>query len=129
MCDRNRLFKLFYILLLFIFLNIIILLFYFSNLLLYVFLFSRLGVCLIKSGISIGKANTNLMWEEGGPYLNYTDGDECKPGQRRYTIIAFICGAEGSRDGPLIMEQNTCQLIIHWNTNLVCGNRVRQLFI
>ncbi|XP_043511603.1 cation-independent mannose-6-phosphate receptor isoform X1 [Frieseomelitta varia] len=86
---------------------------------------SGTGVCRINSYTSMGKANTNLMWEEGGPYLNYTDGDVCKTGQRRYTIIAFICGAEGSPDGPLIMEQDDCQLIIHWNTNLVCGNRVK----
>lgn len=95
-------------------------------------MFSHLGVCRINSHTSMGKANTNLMWEEGGPYLNYTDGDVCKTEQRHYTIIAFVCGAEGSPDGPLIMEQNDCQLIIHWNTNLVCGNRVdnnRQLFI
>lgn len=77
----------------------------------------------------MGKANTNLIWEEGGPYLNYTDGDICENGLQRYTIIAFVCGAEGSPDKPLIMEQNACQLIIHWDTNLVCEKRVGQLFI
>ncbi|CAK9820663.1 Cation-independent mannose-6-phosphate receptor [Anthophora plagiata] len=85
---------------------------------------SGTGVCLTKNNISMGKFNTNLMWEEGGPYLNYTDGDLCENGQRRYTIIAFLCGAEGSVDEPLVMEQNPCQLIIHWNTNLVCEKRV-----
>ncbi|XP_043801990.1 cation-independent mannose-6-phosphate receptor isoform X2 [Apis laboriosa] len=85
------------------------------------------GICLSNKnksmGISMGKANTNLIWEEGGPYLNYTDGDLCENEQRHYTIIAFFCGPEGSPDKPLIMEQNTCQLIIHWNTNLVCEQR------
>lgn len=75
----------------------------------------------------MGRANTNLMWEEGGPYLNYTNGDLCENGQRRYTVIAFLCGAEGSPNEPLVMEQNSCQLIIHWNTNLVCEKRVREL--
>lgn len=87
------------------------------------------GICLSNNnksmGISMGKANTNLIWEEGGPYLNYTDGDLCENGRRRYTIIAFFCGPEGSPNEPLIMEQNTCQLIIHWNTNLVCEQRIK----
>ncbi|KOC59527.1 Cation-independent mannose-6-phosphate receptor, partial [Habropoda laboriosa] len=86
---------------------------------------SGTGVCLTKNSVSMGKVNTNLMWEEGGPYLNYTDGDLCENGQRRYTIIAFLCGAEGSSEEPLVMEQNSCQLIIHWNTNLVCEKRVK----
>lgn len=98
------------------------------------FLFLHLGICLfntsnMEKAISMGKANTNLIWEEGGPYLNYTDGDLCENGRRHYTIIAFFCGPEGSPDKPLIMEQNTCQLIIHWNTNLVCEQRVRILFL
>ncbi|OAD52268.1 Cation-independent mannose-6-phosphate receptor [Eufriesea mexicana] len=82
-------------------------------------------VCITKNRTSLGKANTNLMWEEGKPYLNYTDGDSCGNGQQRYTIIAFICGTEGFPDGPFIMEQNTCQTIIHWNTTLVCEKRVK----
>lgn len=73
----------------------------------------------------MGKVNTNLMWAEGGPYLNYTDGDICGNGQRHYTIIAFVCGAEGLPDEPIVMELNLCQLIIHWNTDLVCEKRVR----
>lgn len=73
----------------------------------------------------MGKANTNLMWQEGGPYLNYTDGGICENGQLHYTVIGFVCGAEGSPSKPLVMEQNPCQLIIHWNTDLVCEKRVK----
>ncbi|XP_029053716.1 cation-independent mannose-6-phosphate receptor isoform X1 [Osmia bicornis bicornis] len=86
---------------------------------------SGTGACLTKNSTSMGRANTNLMWEEGGPYLNYTNGDLCENGQRRYTVIAFLCGAEGSPNEPLVMEQNSCQLIIHWNTNLVCEKRIK----
>ncbi|XP_076766762.1 lysosomal enzyme receptor protein [Xylocopa sonorina] len=83
------------------------------------------GVCLTTNSTSMGKVNKNLMWAEGGPYLNYTDGDLCGNGQRHYTIIAFFCGAEGSSHEPFVMEQNPCQLIIHWNTNLVCEKRIK----
>ncbi|XP_076672942.1 lysosomal enzyme receptor protein [Andrena cerasifolii] len=86
---------------------------------------SGTGVCLTKNGTSIGMVNTNLTWQEGGPYLNYTGGDLCEDGRRRYTIIAFVCGVEGSSEKPLVMEQSPCQLIIHWNTNLVCEKRIK----
>ncbi|XP_053979420.1 cation-independent mannose-6-phosphate receptor [Hylaeus volcanicus] len=86
---------------------------------------SETGVCLTKNSTSIGKFNTNLMWQEGGPYLNYTDGDLCENGRHRYTVIAFVCGAEGASNKPLVMEQSPCQLIIHWSTNLVCEKRIK----
>ncbi|XP_012144587.2 lysosomal enzyme receptor protein [Megachile rotundata] len=86
---------------------------------------SGTGACLTENSTSMGIANTNLMWEEGGPYLNYTNGADCGNKQRRYTVIAFLCGAEGSPNKPLVMEQNSCQLIIHWNTNLVCEKRMK----
>ncbi|XP_076628392.1 lysosomal enzyme receptor protein [Colletes latitarsis] len=86
---------------------------------------SGTGVCLTNNGTSIGKYNTNLIWQEGGPYLNYTDGDLCENERRRYTVIAFVCGAEGVSNTPLVMEQSPCQLIIHWSTNLVCEKRIK----
>lgn len=78
----------------------------------------------MKNRTSTGMTKTKLMWSQGGPYLNYTDGAICGAGQRRYTVIAFFCGAEGSSDGPMIMEDENCALIIHWNTQLVCEKRV-----
>ncbi|XP_076173543.1 lysosomal enzyme receptor protein isoform X2 [Ptiloglossa arizonensis] len=86
---------------------------------------SGTGVCLTKNATSMGKFNTNLMWQEGGPYLNYTNGDLCENGRSRYTVIAFVCGAEGVPNKLLVMEQNPCQLIIHWITNLVCEKRIK----
>lgn len=69
-------------------------------------------------------ANTTLMWQQGGPYLNYMHGDKCNDNQYRQTFIAFLCGPEGSSNDPIIIEENPCQLIIHWNLNLVCEKRV-----
>ncbi|KAL6258138.1 hypothetical protein P5V15_010058 [Pogonomyrmex californicus] len=83
------------------------------------------GVCNSEHGISLGQANTNLIWKQGGPYLNYTNGDLCKNEMRRHTLIEFLCGPEGSPDLPLLMEEYPCQTIIHWNTNLVCEKRIK----
>ncbi|KAG7213127.1 hypothetical protein KM043_002444 [Ampulex compressa] len=86
---------------------------------------SGTGVCLVNNGTSMGKPNSNLMWKESGPYLNYTNGDLCSNGQRRYTIISFVCGNEVKLYTPVIMEEHPCWFMIHWQTNLVCEKRVK----
>nr|XP_033325303.1 cation-independent mannose-6-phosphate receptor isoform X2 [Megalopta genalis] len=86
---------------------------------------SGTGICSIKNGTSMGKYNTNLMWQEDGPYLNYTNGDLCENGQKHYTTIAFLCGTEEDSNKPFVVEQKPCQLIIHWNTSLVCAERIK----
>jgi len=48
------------------------------------------GVCNSKHSTSLGQANANLTWQQGGPYLNYTNGDLCENGMRHYTIIGFF---------------------------------------
>ncbi|XP_015589985.1 cation-independent mannose-6-phosphate receptor isoform X1 [Cephus cinctus] len=78
------------------------------------------GICLTKNGTSAGTANTNLQWRREGPYLNYTDGALCGNGQRRYTLIIFLCGVEGSSNASLITEDEPCSLVIYWKTDLVC---------
>ena len=67
------------------------------------------GVCLTQTSTSMGKANTNLIWEEGGPYLNYTDGDICENGLRRlYNLL------------HLYVEQKDLQInLLLWNKMLV----------
>ncbi|XP_043273533.1 uncharacterized protein [Venturia canescens] len=82
------------------------------------------GGCIVNNKTSTGLANTNLMWRQGGPYLNYTNGADCGKGQRRYTLIGFFCGAERSTNGPTIIENDGCALIIHWNTPLVCQKQI-----
>ncbi|XP_011863304.1 PREDICTED: cation-independent mannose-6-phosphate receptor [Vollenhovia emeryi] len=83
------------------------------------------GVCNSQRGTSLGKANTHLMWQQGGPYLNYTDGDLCENGMRHYTLIAFVCEPQGSPNQPLLMKEYPCQTIIHWNTDLVCEKKIK----
>ncbi|KAI4488792.1 hypothetical protein M0802_011302 [Mischocyttarus mexicanus] len=85
----------------------------------------KTGVCLKENGTSLGMANTNLMWQQGGPYLNYTDGDKCNNNQYRQTLIAFLCEPEGSTNDPVIIEESPCQLIIHWNLNLICEKKIK----
>ncbi|XP_012260513.2 cation-independent mannose-6-phosphate receptor isoform X2 [Athalia rosae] len=82
------------------------------------------GICDAQNFTSAGNANANLMWQHGGPYLNYTDGAACGNGQRRYTLIAFVCGAEGSSDAPVVLKDEPCSLIIHWYTDRVCKRRI-----
>lgn len=86
--------------------------------------FFYVGVCDSKHGVSLGQANANLIWQQGGPYLNYTNGKICpQTGVRHYTIIGFFCGPEGSTNTPFLMEDYPCQTVIHWNTELVCEKR------
>lgn len=78
----------------------------------------------MKHNKSLGQANSKLMWQQGGPYLNYTNGDLCENGTHHYTVIGFFCGPEGSPNSPMLMEEYPCQTVIHWNTDLVCEKRV-----
>lgn len=89
----------------------------------YRFSFFRAGVCNLKHGTSLGQANANLTWQQGGPYLNYTNGDSCENGMH-YTLIGFVCEPQGSPSRPLLMKESPCQTIIHWNTDLVCEKKV-----
>jgi len=82
-------------------------------------------VCNVRHDTSLGQANANLMWQQGGPYLNYTNGDLCGKKMRHYTIIGFYCGPEESSNVPVLMEEDSCRTVIHWNTDLVCEKRVR----
>lgn len=87
--------------------------------------FLHIGVCNSKSGTSLGQANTKLIWQQGGPYLNYTNGYLCENGMRHYTLIGFLCESQGSpNQDPLLVKEYPCQTIIHWNTDLVCEKKV-----
>lgn len=86
--------------------------------------FLHAGICNSKRSMSLGQANTNLIWQQGGPYLNYTNGDLCENGMRHYTFIGFLCEPQGSPNQPLLMKEDSCQTIIHWNTDLVCEKKV-----
>ncbi|XP_011158228.2 cation-independent mannose-6-phosphate receptor isoform X2 [Solenopsis invicta] len=83
----------------------------------------KTGIC--KQGTVLGQASTNLIWQQGGPYLNYTNGDLCENGMRHYTLIRFFCEPQGSPSRPLLIKENSCQTIIHWNTDLVCEKKIK----
>ncbi|XP_029676718.1 cation-independent mannose-6-phosphate receptor isoform X1 [Formica exsecta] len=83
------------------------------------------GICNSKYNTSLGQVNTNLIWQQGGPYLNYTNGKLCDNGLRHYTVIGFFCGPEGSSNQPLLMEEYPCQTVIHWNIDLACEKRIK----
>lgn len=82
------------------------------------------GICNSKRGTSLGQANTNLIWQQGGPYLNYTNGDLCENGMRHYTLIGFLCEPQGSPNQPLLIKEYPCQTVVHWSTDLVCEKKV-----
>lgn len=85
--------------------------------------FLHAGICNSKY-TSLGQANANLIWQQSGPYLNYTNGDLCENGMSHYTLIRFFCEPQESPSRPLLIKESTCQTIIHWNTDLVCEKKV-----
>lgn len=87
-------------------------------------LFLYIGICNLKYNISLGQADTNLKWQQDGPYLKYLNGNLCENRMYHYTIIKFFCSPEGLSNQPILMKQYPCQTILHWNTNLVCEKRV-----
>ena len=58
-----------------------------------------------------------LMWKEGGPYLNYTNGRRCANGQHKYTLISFFCGRQSSFN----IQEYPCSTVINMTTDVVCG--------
>ncbi|XP_018059825.1 PREDICTED: cation-independent mannose-6-phosphate receptor [Atta colombica] len=86
---------------------------------------NKTGICNSKYGTSLGQANANLIWQQNGPYLNYTNGDLCENGVSHYTLIRFFCEPQGSLSRPLLIKEFTCQTIIHWNTDLVCEKKIK----
>ncbi|XP_028050278.1 cation-independent mannose-6-phosphate receptor [Monomorium pharaonis] len=86
---------------------------------------NKTGICNSKQGMSLGEANTNLIWQQGGPYLNYTNGILCENGIHHYTLIEFFCEPQNSPSRPLLMKEYPCHTIIHWNTDLVCEKKIK----
>lgn len=78
-----------------------------------------LGICQVSGNISGGVFNSNLMWKESGPYLNYTNGSLCGTmNQRAYTIIEFYCDEIESSE--IEETGNSCYNKIKISTNLTC---------
>jgi hypothetical protein len=85
------------------------------------------GSCKISPGNNenAGMVNSNLQFRQGGSlFLNYTDGAPCGDG-KRMTLIEFMCGAEGSIEGPRVIDVlGDCITVVHWHTELACEKRV-----
>ncbi|XP_016837962.1 cation-independent mannose-6-phosphate receptor isoform X3 [Nasonia vitripennis] len=74
------------------------------------------GACKRHKSTSGGIGNSNLMWKESGPYLNYTNGDVCFGKQQKYTVIEFYCGP----DDYEIDVIDLCYDLIKYSTPLAC---------
>lgn len=57
----------------------------------------------------------------GSPYLEYKTGSVCKSLDQHWsTKIEFICASEAMVEGPVIVENDDCTLVVHFVTSLVC---------
>ncbi|XP_058803563.1 cation-independent mannose-6-phosphate receptor [Phymastichus coffea] len=77
------------------------------------------GTCKIRNNMSGGMGNSNLLWKETGPYLNYTNGSPCGNGiKKMYTIIEFYCNNIENYD--IDERPDLCYNIIKVTTELAC---------
>nr|XP_045597766.1 LOW QUALITY PROTEIN: cation-independent mannose-6-phosphate receptor-like [Procambarus clarkii] len=78
--------------------------------------------------INAGQANANLQFLPGFIFLHYTGGDKCSDNNpaKRSTFISFICGAENTKEGPVLIEDDivTCTYFVNWYTDLACERRI-----
>nr|XP_040226223.1 cation-independent mannose-6-phosphate receptor [Anopheles coluzzii] len=90
------------------------------------------GACEVsaKQSVGLGAIASELQYETtGAPYLLYRSGAVCDAtsGRRWETRLEFICETdpvEGGRTGvvvpPTVVENGDCQLVVHFETVLVC---------
>ena len=73
-----------------------------------------------------GKANDHLLYNDGNPYLNYTDGAPCHRDKFvRNSIITFVCRPEGRSAPEFVMESDDCTYYFDWHTEKACEKQVR----
>uniref|UniRef100_A0A182Y4Y1 MRH domain-containing protein n=1 Tax=Anopheles stephensi TaxID=30069 RepID=A0A182Y4Y1_ANOST len=90
------------------------------------------GACEVspKQSVGLGVISDELQYETtGAPYLLYRSGAVCDAasGRRWETRLEFICETDpvgGGRTGtivpPIVVENGECQLVVHFETVLVC---------
>uniref|UniRef100_A0A1Y9H1X1 MRH domain-containing protein n=1 Tax=Anopheles dirus TaxID=7168 RepID=A0A1Y9H1X1_9DIPT len=90
------------------------------------------GACEVTAAqsVGLGAVSSELHYETtGAPYLLYRSGAVCDAtsGRRWETKLEFICETdpvEGARSGavvpPTVVENGDCQLVVHFETVLVC---------
>lgn len=69
----------------------------------------------------IGEMNENLHVDENGSiYLIYKNGAFCTQNLKKTTKIQFICINGNQKEGPVLIEDTNCEILIHFNTKLAC---------
>lgn len=84
----------------------------------------NIGAC--TSTGSAGQANANLYYLPEHLSLHYTNGEKCRENLNRSTIITFVCGAENTTEGPVLVFDDIVQCVyfITWYTELACEKRI-----
>lgn len=77
--------------------------------------------------VNAGHANADLHYLPGFLSLYYTGGDNCSNTIKRSTLISFICGAEDTKEGPVLIHEDLdqCRYYINWYTELACERRIK----
>lgn len=86
----------------------------------------KIGACDSNTpNLSLGSISNVLRFNESGsPYLVYDMGGVCKNINRNWsTRIEFIC-LPNYPEGPKIVEDTDCTLVIHFVTKLACTTNV-----
>ncbi len=69
----------------------------------------------------MGIVNSELtILESGAIFLNYTSGSICDFHKKHSTRIQFICINGEQKEGPTLIEDKDCEILIHFNTKLAC---------
>lgn len=96
----------------------------------------NVGACRTTNGqsTSLGIVNDNLQLKDkaiGTPYLQYESGSACVKSDAttstRVTTIEFICLTDGMSADPQIIEEYSCEIIIHFPTKAACQSPVTEL--
>nr|CAD7256732.1 unnamed protein product [Timema shepardi] len=90
---------------------------------------SMAGACRTKDNSPLkevlGIGHSNLQYQDGQLFLNYSGGKLCQKGTRQSTRVQFMCGAENTTQGPKLLEElDDCSTLIAWNTELACEHRI-----
>lgn len=93
---------------------------------------ATVGACQLPGGngtkttVPLGVFNHYLQFNQtGSPYLEYKTGAACDGIQKTWsTKIEFLCASNGLAEGPVIVENDNCTLVVQFVTHLVCKNEV-----
>nr|CAD7570619.1 unnamed protein product [Timema californicum] len=90
---------------------------------------SMAGACRTKDNSPLkevlGIGHSNLQYQDGQLFLNYSGGKLCQKGTRQSIRVQFMCGAENTTQGPKLLEElDDCSTLIAWNTELACEHRI-----